>query len=100
MILLRSWPRRIRAEKSRNVAVAMTNMSTATMSVMWFCRKVRQVGEGTLGRHGRYLPTVAWLTSIPSLSSSHRAAAQRLGPSHRLPVNVDPVVADQSLDQS
>src|ERR1700731_3901343 len=25
---------------------------------------------GTLGRHGRYLPTVAWLTSMPSLSSS------------------------------
>jgi hypothetical protein len=23
-----------------------------------------------LGRHGRYLPTVAWLTSMPSLSSS------------------------------
>src|ERR1700730_1856577 len=45
-------------------------MSTATMSVMWFCRKVRQVGEGYLGRHGMYLPTVAWLTSTPSLSSS------------------------------
>jgi hypothetical protein len=40
------------------------------MSVMWFCRKARQVGEGTFGRHGMYLPTVAWLTAIPSLSSS------------------------------
>jgi hypothetical protein len=30
----------------------------------------RQVGEGTLGRHGMYLPTVAWLTLMPSLSSS------------------------------
>ena len=26
--------------------------------------------EGTLGRHGRYLPTVAWLTSMPSMSNS------------------------------
>ena len=44
--------------------------SPAAMSVSWLCRKLRQVGEGTLGRHGRYLPTVAWLTSMPSLSSS------------------------------
>ena len=29
---------------------------------MWLCRNERQVGEGALGRHGRYLPTVAWLT--------------------------------------
>src|ERR1700736_3997098 len=54
----------------RNVAVATTNMSIAAMSVRWFCRKLRQVGEGSLGRHGMYLPTVAWLTSMPSLSSS------------------------------
>ena len=45
-------------------------MSIAAMSVRWLCRKLRQVGEGTLGRHGRYLPTVAWLTSMPRLSSS------------------------------
>jgi hypothetical protein len=31
---------------------------------------LRQVGEGVLGRHGRYLPTVARLTSMPSLSNS------------------------------
>src|SRR6185295_9698794 len=42
------------------------------------CRKLRQVGEGTLGRRGRYFPTVAWLTSTPSLSSSRwmRGASQ------------------------
>ena len=45
-------------------------MSTATVSPMWLRRKLRQVGEGTAGRHGMYLPTVAWLTTIPSLSSS------------------------------
>ena len=50
------------AYRIRNVAVATTNMSIAAMSVRWLCRKLRQVGEGTLGRHGRYLPTVAWLT--------------------------------------
>ena len=27
-------------------------MSIAAMSVSWFCRKLRQVGEGSLGRHG------------------------------------------------
>ena len=31
-------------------------------------------GRGTFGRHGRYLATVAWLTSMPSLSSSLAAA--------------------------
>jgi hypothetical protein len=31
--------------------------------------KARQVGEGTLGRDGMHLPTVAWLISIPSFSS-------------------------------
>jgi hypothetical protein len=41
-------------------------MSIAAMSVRWLCRKLRQVGEGTLGRHGMYLPTVAWLTLMPS----------------------------------
>src|SRR6266568_2783741 len=70
MTFLRSWPSTIRAYRSRNVAVATTNMSIAAMSVRWLCRKLRQVGEGTLGRHGRYLPTVAWLTLMPSLSSS------------------------------
>ncbi len=45
-------------------------MSMAAVSCLWLCRNERQVGEGALGRHGRYLPTVAWLTSMPSLSSS------------------------------
>src|ERR1700704_5317604 len=54
-------------------------MSTAAVSCLWFCRNERQVGEGALERHGRYLPTVAWLTSKPSLSSSPwmRGAPQR-----------------------
>ena len=57
-------------------------MSIAAMSVRWLCRKLRQVGEGTLGRHGRDMPTVAWLTSMPSLSSSpwmRGAAPERVG---------------------
>jgi hypothetical protein len=39
------------------VAVETTNMSTAAMSVV--CRKLREVGEGSLGREGMFLPTVA-----------------------------------------
>jgi hypothetical protein len=35
----------------------ISNMSIAAMSGRWFCRKLRQVGEGALGRQGRY-PTV------------------------------------------
>src|SRR5690349_12878349 len=42
----------------------------AAVSCMWLCRNERQVGEGAWGRHGRYLLTVAWLTSMPSLSSA------------------------------
>ena len=45
-------------------------MSTAAISRMWLCRNERQVGEGTLGRYGMYLPTVAWHTAMPSLSTS------------------------------
>src|SRR2546427_10251156 len=45
-------------------------MSIAAMSGRWLRRKLRQVGEGTLGRHGIQRPTVAWLISMPSLSSS------------------------------
>jgi hypothetical protein len=37
------------------------------MTVIWFRKKLRQVGEGAFGRRGRYLPTVARLTSMPSL---------------------------------
>jgi hypothetical protein len=44
------------------------NMSIAAMSVRWLRRKLRQVEEGAFGRHGRYLPTVPWLSSMPSLS--------------------------------
>jgi hypothetical protein len=46
------------------------NMSIAAMSGRWSRRKVRQFGEGTLGRQGIHRPTVAWLTLMPSLSSS------------------------------
>src|ERR1700737_892260 len=59
-------------------------MSTATMSVMWFYRKVRQVGEGTLGRHGRYLPTVAWLfnTKLDQFTVNSRRSPKRVGHAH------------------
>jgi hypothetical protein len=50
--------------------VATTNMSIAAMSGRWLRRKLRQVGEGTLGRHGIYRPTVAWLILMPSFSSA------------------------------
>jgi len=50
--------------------VATTNMSIAARSGRWLRRKLRQVGEGTLGRHGIHLPTVAWLILMPSLSNS------------------------------
>jgi hypothetical protein len=49
-----------KAWRSRNVAVATTKISSATMSRMWLCRKARQVGEGTLGRRSMHLPTVAF----------------------------------------
>jgi hypothetical protein len=42
--------RTIAAYSSLNVAVATMNMSTAAMAVIWFRRKLRQVGEGPLGR--------------------------------------------------
>src|SRR5215831_13257053 len=45
-------------------------MSIAARSGRWLRRKLRQVGEGTLGRHGIHLPTVAWLILMPSLSNS------------------------------
>jgi class 3 adenylate cyclase len=48
-----------RAVSILNVVVATTNISTATMTVIWFRKKLRQVGEGVFGRRGRYLPTVA-----------------------------------------
>src|SRR5215475_11206587 len=45
-----------------NVAVATTNMSTATMTVMWFRKKLRQVGEGAFGRRG--IPSNGGLTDL------------------------------------
>jgi len=56
--------------KEPNVAVVTTNMSIAAMAGRWLRRKLRQVGEGTLGRQGIQRPTVAWLILMPSLSSS------------------------------
>jgi hypothetical protein len=50
--------------------VVTTNMSIAAMSGRWLRRKLRQVGEGTLGRQGIQRPTVAWLILMPSLSTS------------------------------
>jgi hypothetical protein len=51
---------------------ATTNMSTAAMAVTWFRRKLRQVGREPYGAEAGVCPTVAWLTSMPSLSSSPR----------------------------
>jgi hypothetical protein len=50
--------------------IAPRSRVSADRSCCWFTAGDLQVGEGTLGRRGRYLPTVAWLTSMPSLSSS------------------------------
>jgi hypothetical protein len=51
-------------------AVATTNMSIAAMSGRWLRRKLRQAGEGPWAATAGNLPTVAWLTSIPSLSNA------------------------------
>jgi hypothetical protein len=40
----------------------------ATMTVIWFRKKLLQVGEGAFGRRRRYLPTVAWSSSDLALS--------------------------------
>src|SRR3979411_2299438 len=48
-------------------------MSIAAMSVRWLWRKLRQVGEGLWA--GMYLPTVAWLTSMPFEQSTVVRAA-------------------------
>ncbi len=46
-------------------------MSTAAAACMHVVVQERVPGRRrSLGLHGRYLPTVAWLTSMPSLSSS------------------------------
>jgi hypothetical protein len=45
--------------------VATTNMSTAAILRMWLRRKLRQVGEGTLGRHGRPLDAEARQPQVP-----------------------------------
>jgi hypothetical protein len=39
-----------RRGRDHEVAVATMNMSTAAMTVIWLRRKLRQVGEGALGR--------------------------------------------------
>ena len=68
-----------------NVAVATTNMSIAAMSGRWLRRKVRQVGEGTLGRHGIHRRTVAWLILMPRLEQFPVDAGhppQRVGFAH------------------
>jgi hypothetical protein len=61
-------------------------MSIATVSVRWLCRKLRQVGEGVLGRRGRYLPTVAWLNIHAELEQfamdARRAQSSSGGSSH------------------
>jgi hypothetical protein len=59
-----------RGRSERREAEASRLPQRTCRSQQWFCRNERQAGEGTLGRHGICLPTVAWLTSIPSLSSS------------------------------
>ena len=54
------------------------------MSGRWFRRKLRQVGEGALGRHGIHRPTVAWLILIEfeQLPVNARRTPQRIGVAH------------------
>jgi hypothetical protein len=47
----------VRAEKLHSLARCSAPMSTAAMTVIWFRRKLRQVGEGALRRRERCLPT-------------------------------------------
>jgi hypothetical protein len=56
MLTSRHWAD-VCAYSSLNVAVATTNMATAAVAVIWFCTKLRQVGEGALRRIGAAHPT-------------------------------------------
>jgi hypothetical protein len=60
------------------------NISIAAMLTASLRRKLRQVGEGVPRLRTMYLATVAWLISIPSLSSSQwiRGAPERIGAAH------------------
>jgi hypothetical protein len=54
------------------------NISIGTVSVSWLCRKLRQVGEGVLGRRGGYLPTA----ELKHFAMDSRWAPERVGSAH------------------
>src|SRR5579863_996509 len=60
----------MKTNKTRKLRVGTTKKSVETNCCTWVCRKVRQVWEGGLRCRTMYLATVAWHTSMPSLSSS------------------------------
>ena len=63
--------------------IATTSMSTAAMCVIWFHKKLRQVGEGAFGRRGRYLPTVANLDAeLEEFAVDARCAPERVVEAH------------------
>jgi hypothetical protein len=65
-----TWARISITHKSLNVADGTTNMSMAAMPIASLRRKLRQVGDGVPRLRSMYFATVAWLTSMPSFSSS------------------------------
>jgi hypothetical protein len=69
----------------RNVAVATMNMSIAAVSARWLCGKLREVGEGVLGRRGRYLPSgLADIDAeLEQFAMDARRAPERVGGAHR-----------------
>jgi hypothetical protein len=69
-------------DSARNVAVATMNMSIAAMSVRWLRKKLRQVGEGTLGRHGRYLPLADLDAELEQFAVDAGGAPERVGQAH------------------
>ena len=66
----RSCAKTTKTYKTRKVTVGRTKKSVETNCFTWLLRKVRQVWEGGLRWRAIYFATVAWETSIPSLSSS------------------------------
>jgi len=65
-----SCARTTNTNKTLKSTVGTVKKSTETRLPRWFVRNVRQVCEGGLRRRPRYLATVAWEMSRPSLRSS------------------------------
>ena len=70
MMQRRSYTKMTNTNRSRHVAVGTTKKSAAVIWPIRFVRNVPHVCEGGRRCRGMYFATVAWLTAIPSFSSS------------------------------